>query len=322
MSDDLGDKRRSPEPTLARRRGTWDETTSTRPVSVVPLETGEAEVVPCLVVISGRQMGQVFPLVNRADARIGRADDADLCIRDASISRYHAAVYIDERSRCRIRDLGSTNGTFVNGRRVQDGELAAGDRVQLGKATILKLEYHGKTENEFHAQLYDAGTRDPLTGVFNRRYLDQHLEADFRLASRHQEDLSVLVIDVDRFKEINDTLGHLAGDAVLRRLANVLSSRVRHEDILARYGGEEFVILLRRTSHEGAMALAESAREIIANATLTYKASPISITVSVGVATLRHPPQFEDGASLLAAADAALYGAKNAGKNRVKSAEE
>lgn len=320
VSDDPRNKRGSGEPT--RPLGEWDEGAGTRPISVVPLESFEADVVPCLVVISGRQMGQVFPLVNRTDSRIGRADDADLCIRDASISRYHAAVYIDERSRCRIRDLGSTNGTYVNGRRVQDGELAAGDRVQLGKASILKLEYHGKMENEFHAQLYDAGTRDPLTGLFNRRYLDQHLESDFRLALRHSEDLSVLIIDVDRFKRINDSLGHLAGDAVLRNVARTLSSRVRHEDVLARYGGEEFVILLRRTSLEGAVSLADSIRDMVEQLAVDYRASSIAVTVSIGVATLRHPPQFDDATSLLAAADVALYSAKNGGRNRVEAAKQ
>ena len=294
----------------------WDDTSHTRPVRVVPLETDSREVVPCLIVISGRQMGQVFPVTTR-EARVGRADDADLCIRDASISRFHAAVYVDSESRCRVRDLGSTNGTFVNGRRVADTELAAGDRVQLGKQTILKLEYHGRFENEFHAQLYEAGTRDPLTGTFNRRYLDQHLEGDFRLARRHREDLSLLVVDIDRFKAINDTHGHLAGDSVLRALARILGQRVRGEDILARYGGDEYVLILRRTSPEGAATLAEAVRVLVQDAVFTFKKLPIEVTVSIGVATLTHPPAYANALELLAAADGALYEAKSRGRNRV-----
>ncbi|MEE8410695.1 MAG: GGDEF domain-containing protein [Myxococcota bacterium] len=297
------------------------EASHSQPISVVPLKEIGTDVVPCLVVISGRQMGQVFPLVNRPDARIGRADDADLCIRDTSISLYHAAVYIDERSRCRVRDLGSTNGTFVNGKRIQDGELVAGDRIQLGKSTVLKLEYHGKMEHELHTQLYDAGTRDPLTGIFNRRYLDQHLDADFRLAMRHKEDMSLLLIDVDRFKTVNDTHGHLAGDAVLRALSNLLSSRARHEDILARYGGEEFVIILRCTNTEGATSLAESIRATVAGTAFAYKTTPIAVTVSIGVATLVHPNGYRSAAELLSTMDSALYDAKRAGRNRVAAAK-
>jgi diguanylate cyclase (GGDEF)-like protein len=198
--------------------------------------------------------------------------------------------------------------------------LASGDRVQLGKSTILKLEYHGRMENEFHAQLYDAGTRDPLTGIFNRRYFDQHLEADFRLAVRHKEELSILMVDIDRFKVVNDSFGHLAGDTVLRTLSAQLGGRVRHEDILARYGGEEFVIILRRTSPDGALRLAESLRQIVASATFAYKSTPIKVTISIGVASMTHTGGYDSGTELLAAADGALYAAKGAGRDRVEVA--
>ncbi len=297
--------------------GEWDDLSDTHPITVVPLDAQEAELVPCLIVISGRQMGQVFRLTRR-EARIGRAEDAELCVRDTSISRHHALVYLDAAGRSHIRDLGSTNGTFVNGKRVQDVELAAGDRLQLGNQTILKLEYHGQFEKAFHAQLYEAGTRDPLTDTYNRRYIDQHLEADFSLAVRHREELSLLMVDIDHFKAVNDTHGHLAGDAVLRALGRILGSRVRGEDILARYGGEEFLLVLRRTPANGAQALAESLRRLIEHAQFRFKNETIELTISVGIATQGPETSFPTVAALIGAADQALYRAKHAGRNRVE----
>ncbi len=274
---------------------------------------------PCLIVISGRQMGQVFRL-NEREATLGRDDDATFCIRDASISRRHAVVLRDKQARCHIRDLDSTNGTFVNGKRVQEAELSAGDRIQIGRSTLLKLEYHGSVEKEFHAKLYDAGTRDPLTGLFNRGYLDQHLEADFRLAERHGEAMSVLVIDVDRFKSINDAHGHLAGDAVLRTLAHLLIGRLRREDVLARYGGEEFVAVLRHTDAAGARRLADAMRELVEGGVYPYKGTPLKVSVSIGVATFDPATPYASHAELLQAADEAMYRAKNNGRNRIEAA--
>jgi two-component system cell cycle response regulator len=291
----------------------------TVPISIVPLDDNE-KAVPCLIVISGPEMGKAFPL-RSAETKVGRAEDTDFSLRDQSISRNHAIVYKDHLGCCRVQDLGSTNGTFINGRKVKDVALTAGDRIQLGESTVLKLEYHGKIEDDFHSQLYDAGTRDALTEVFNRRYLDQHLDTDFRLAVRHQEQLSVVIIDVDYFKKVNDTHGHLAGDMVLRTLSNVLKERIRDEDILARYGGEEFVLVLRRTPEIGAVALAESIRNIIEKTPFSYQNQDIAVTVSSGVATLTHPSSFIDGLSLLKEADMALYRAKAAGRNRVEVAK-
>jgi two-component system, cell cycle response regulator len=296
------------------------EPSVTHPYEVVPLEPGNtAEVVPSLIIISGKQMGQIFP-VRAGEARIGRADDADLSIRDSSISRYHALLYRDPGGDAHIRDLGSTNGTFVNGKRIQDVKLTAGDRIQFGKATILKLDFHSRFEEELHVHLYEAGTRDPLTDIFNRKYFDQHLDADFRLALRHQEELSLMMIDIDNFKLVNDTHGHLAGDHVLRTLAPIFMTRLRKEDILARYGGEEFVIILRRTTPAGALSLANALRQLVEEASFEFKGTRMSITISVGVATLTHPTVCRDANELLAAADRAMYTAKQKGRNRAEQA--
>ena len=320
MSDRPKEDKPHPPEGVSEHAFSWNDPSTTHPYDIVPLEPSlSADVVPSLIVISGKQMGQVFPLGNR-DARVGRADDADLCIRDPSISRYHALIYRDPAGTPRIRDLGSTNGTFVNGKRVQDAKLTSGDRVQLGKSTILKLDVHSRLEENLQAQLYEAGTRDPLTEIFNRTYFDQHFEADFRLAIRHEEEISLMMIDLDKFKLVNDTHGHLAGDYVLRSVAPILQQRLRKEDILARYGGEEFVIILRRTSPPGALALANDIRELVEVATFEFQGKQMPITVSIGVATLTHPAVYKEPSDLLAAADQAMYTAKEKGRNRVEQA--
>jgi diguanylate cyclase (GGDEF)-like protein len=299
------------------------QATHTEPISVVPLSSDD-DLVPCLIVIAGPDLGQMHPVSHRV--RVGRAKDAEMSISDNSISRYHAAVQRLENGDIHLTDLDSTNGTFVNGKQVDEATLRGGDRIQLGVKTVVKLDFLGKIEGDFHHQLYEAGTRDPLTGLFNRRYLEQHLETDFRLALRHDEQLSVMVLDLDHFKSINDRYGHLAGDMVLRSFASILARRCRREDIIARYGGEEFVVLLRRTSSEGAGAVAESVRSLVEEHTLSYQGKSIAVTVSIGVATLGPGIVPDDPLSLLKTADSALYRAKAEGRNcvvhRVLGAED
>jgi len=211
MSDD-NDSRRRVRQSTDQRDWTQDDL-PTVDVQVRPVPPS-GELVPCFVVVSGGQIGRVFAL--RADeAVIGRGSEADICLAESSISRRHALVYKDEQHLVSIRDLGSTNGTFVNGVASAEQALSAGDRVQLGKVVMVKFEYHTALEDDFLAQLYDAGVTDPGTGIFNRRYFDTHLQADFSLSSRHGTPLTLVVFDLDYFKLINDTHGHPVGDAVL-----------------------------------------------------------------------------------------------------------
>ncbi|MEE8409572.1 MAG: GGDEF domain-containing protein [Myxococcota bacterium] len=314
MTKKSGDEKSRDAPTAAVNK-TWDEDTRTAPVRVDPIQN-PTETVPCMVVVAGPQLGQVFPITGNR-ATIGRGEEADWCISETSISRRHAVVYKDEEAFCRIRDLNSKNGTYVNGNRIGDTVLTAADKVQLGKTSILKFEYHSELEGRFHAHLYEAGTTDPLTGIYNRRYFDGHLHADFRLCIRHGEPLSIIMIDIDHFKKVNDTHGHLAGDSVLRQLAEKLATRVRTEDILARYGGEEFIIILRRTSPKGAAALSEAIRDLIEKTQFEFQHSVAQVTVSVGVATMETKADFGDANELLEAADKALFKAKEHGRNRV-----
>lgn len=159
--------------------------------------------------------------------------------------------------------------------------------------------------------------KDPLTGVNNRTSFDATLQREVDLATRHATPLALMVVDVDHFKKINDTYGHLVGDCVLRDVANCISKCIRSTDILFRYGGEEFVVLLNNTSPEGAHLLAERIRLSIGKQERTYGKVAVKTTVSLGVAIMQEK---EEGLSLFKRADEAMYQAKQQGRNRTIAA--
>ncbi len=165
-------------------------------------------------------------------------------------------------------------------------------------------------------KLHDQAIRDPLTGIFNRRFLDEILVQRICQATRHQRTLSILLIDIDHFKQINDTYGHDAGDTVLRNLGHVLLAGVRMEDTVCRYGGEEFVLVVNEISLENASLRADALRQEIQAMQIEHAGMVLpSITVSIGMALF--PEHGETPAMLIAAADHALYEAKASGRNRV-----
>lgn len=164
-------------------------------------------------------------------------------------------------------------------------------------------------------EVKNLAIRDGLTGLYNHRHFWELLEREVELARRYERPLSLIFLDIDDFKMVNDTLGHPQGDVVLKTLADYLVKTVRHADLACRYGGEEFVVILSQTPLEQALALAERLRLGISQIPLHLKGQELSITVSLGVAELA--PQTTNGESLVHAADTALYRAKQAGKNRV-----
>ncbi|MGP1385673.1 MAG: diguanylate cyclase [Thainema sp.] len=168
---------------------------------------------------------------------------------------------------------------------------------------------------KLYATLQNQSTRDPLTGLFNRRYLGEFLERELRRAERNQHPLSVLLLDVDHFKQFNDTYGHDAGDAVLRHLSQFLQAQVRGSDIACRYGGEEMVLILPEVSLDIAHQRAEQIRQGVKHLAIEYQQQLGSITVSVGIACF--PDHGSTSELLLQSADLALYQAKAAGRDRV-----
>jgi two-component system cell cycle response regulator len=268
-----------------------------------------------LTVIAGPSAGASFTL-EAGETILGRDPSCALVVDDPSVSRRHARITRDERAHHFIEDLGSTNGTFVSGRRVRRAALATGDRLQLGRDTVFRFAVVDREEEEFQRRLYEASMRDTLTELPNRRTLLERLAGEVAHAERTGGELSALMIDIDHFKSVNDKYGHLAGDEVLKAISHAGAEAIRAGDVFARYGGEEFVVLARDARKAEATALAERLRSFIGRAQVEVGNVAVRVTVSIGVAVLSECEPVRDGHPLLARADARLYRAKLLGRNR------
>lgn len=272
-----------------------------------------------LLVLSGPTSGVLVP-IEGDELVVGREADDGLRIDDEGLSRRHAR-FVRRADTWYVEDLGSKNGTWVAGTQaIGPRQLREGDRVQMGNGTLFRVSLQDAAEQEQARRIYDSAVRDALTQVYNRRYLDERLVSELAFAQRHGTTLSVLMIDLDHFKRVNDTLGHAAGDAALRVVAGALHRTLRTEDLLARYGGEELVVVARNIGARNAEILAERIRRAIAGLAIPWEGRTVSLTVSVGVATHSPDRPYATVDALVAAADRALYRAKEAGRNRTSSA--
>jgi len=266
-----------------------------------------------LIVIAGAQVGEMIPL--KKTTVIGRGADADVRLIEDKMSRKHCRLVVEDGVTY-LEDLGSSNGTYVNGTRIQRQKLSDGDKIQIGETTILKFTYNDSLEENFQKQMYDSALRDGLTKIFNKKYFQDRIRIEFAFTVRHRTALSLILFDVDHFKKVNDTRGHLGGDRVLAVLAQHVLKLVRVEDVFARYGGEEFAVLCRETDVRNARILAERIRVSIEQLPIVFNGDRIPITVSMGVAMIPDS-RITDVDGFIGATDAALYEAKRSGRNRV-----
>lgn len=272
-----------------------------------------AEQSAALVVIYGQDLGRKFDLTAQTSV-IGRSSRSDIRVDQDSVSRSHARISLTGQQ-ATIVDLGSTNGTLINDELVESvRELRNGDLIKVGR-TIFKYIAGGNIEGQYHEEIYRLTTTDGLTQVYNKRYLLETLDREVSRCHRYGRDLSLVMMDIDHFKDINDTLGHLAGDGVLRQLAQLIKANTRREDVFGRYGGEEFALVLPEIDVAGATITAEKARKLVEKQRFTFENEPIPVTVSCGVAGLSGEVlQVEE---LIKRADQKLYQAKESGRNRV-----
>jgi diguanylate cyclase (GGDEF)-like protein len=267
-----------------------------------------------LVVLSGNRIGEVVKVA--PGLSVGRGAQATFRVADMGASRVHIRFEIDEDQRVRVTDLESRNGTYVNGQKIFSTILEDGDKIRIGTTTILKFSYTDKLEEEFQQQLYDSTIRDPLTRLYNRRHLLSQLEAEFSFSARHGTPFALIMLDIDHFKQVNDTHGHQIGDEVLVTFSVLLKRSLRTEDMPCRYGGEEFAVLCRGLSSEVAQRVASRLLRAVENAELVSHLPAVKVTVSAGVAALP-AAELTTPAQLIEAADQALYSAKRTGRNRV-----
>jgi diguanylate cyclase (GGDEF)-like protein len=305
--EELDDRQRTGAITVANREA--EEEATGRPAL-------EANVI-LIAHPENARLGTRYRLVSGSTLEIGRADNVEISLPEVrSISRSHARLRYQGR-KVTVEDAGSTNGTFVNDQRV-DGPtlLRSGDRFQVGSVHF-KFLHEQDVEHAYHEAIYQMVMRDGLTEVYNQRKFQEEATREFARAQRHDRPLALVLLDIDHFKLVNDTHGHLCGDAVLKQLAGRVAALLRPEQIFARLGGEEFGILCPETGIEGGAALAEKLRELFAGEPFQTGAATIAVTCSFGVAELaRGMAALED---LIAAADRALYRAKRDGRDRVVS---
>jgi diguanylate cyclase (GGDEF)-like protein len=267
----------------------------------------------CVVFIDGPQLGRLIAL-DEDPLVLGRGDDCDVLIDGAGVSRRHCRFWRDDAGHY-VEDLGSTNGTRVNDEKVPQALLRDGDLIAVGDS-VLKYVGERNVEARYHNELHEQITRDNLTNLFNRSFFTAMAEAEVLRASRYRRPLSLVLLDIDHFKLINDTFGHPAGDSVLQRLADTLRSRVRRGDSLFRIGGEELALLLPETPVEIATSVAESYRQLVETTPFRIDRRTVQVTVSLGVA--EWCVEMAGVTDLFALADRRLYQAKAGGRNRVE----
>jgi two-component system cell cycle response regulator len=300
----------------------YEETIFDRKPGPVVNGAAKSEQAIVLTIIAGNEadFGKHYVLERKRTA-IGREKANDIALSDGKVSKAHCEISVIRSSRgveqISLLDLDSTNGTYVNGEAVVQATLKAGDKIQAG-STILQLSYSDEIEREYHAKLFDFAARDALTGMYNKRFIVNELENYCRIARRSNRVFSIIMLDIDDFKQINDRYGHLAGDEYLKRIAGLFQRTLREQDIAGRIGGEEFLVILPETAIEGAFQLAVRVRKSVEDFVLSLQNHEIRTTISAGVC------QYERGLKevkdLLDLADQAMYEAKKSEKNKVMRA--
>jgi diguanylate cyclase (GGDEF)-like protein len=278
-----------------------------------PLSTASRNA--CLIHIypTGMGMGHRYALGDRPLV-IGRGDDCEIRIDDHSVSRRHARIQPGVEGYYAV-DLQSTNGTFVNDVPASMYKLEDGDYLRVGNC-IYRFLAGGNVEAEYHEEIYRLTIIDALTEIYNHRYMLEFLDRELARSARHHRPLALILIDIDRFKAVNDLLGHLGGDFTLRELAACVKSFVRKEELFARYGGEEFAVILPETNREGALSVSERIRARVEKHPFQYEGKPYQMTLSLGVAVTTGEEPLTP-TELIRLADDNLYQAKREGRNRV-----
>lgn len=267
---------------------------------------------------SGAQAGLVVSLSDQSLV-IGRGAGVDVRIANPWLSERHLRIR-RQSDQTYVEDLATTNGTWIGQERLcGERRIEPGARMRLGRDVVFGYALVDAQEEGAATALYEASVRDAATGTYNRRHFEARLAAELTFAIRHYSAVSVLLIDLDDFKHVNDAFGHHVGDAVLRVVGAALQRLLRPEDVLARYGGDEFVVVLRSVSARNAQILAERIRRTVERLSMAASGNEFGISVSVGVATL-DPNSPAGASSLVDSADRAMYDAKSCGRNRVSIA--
>jgi diguanylate cyclase (GGDEF)-like protein len=278
---------------------------------------------PALVFLTGDLLAVPIPL-ERAEVILGRALEADVRVNDAKISRQHASVTTvfdaeKNTSEYVLTDLESRNGTFLNGQKIKRETLQNGDKITIGEH-ILRFDLLDEIDREYQRQIRRLLSHDDLTGLLSSRSFFSELRRESARALSENRPFCVLMMDVDHFKIVNDTYGHLTGSKTLEEIGLCITLNLRSGDVAARFGGEEFAAFLLDASVSQAFVAAERIRSEIEKQkfTIIRQGKPSAkhhVTISIGIASF--PADSSDPIELIEMADSALYRAKREGRNLV-----
>lgn len=280
---------------------------------------------PALVSLRGELMAVPIPL-ERDEVIIGRAFEADVRLNDSRASRLHARISRERdsttNSDCyRIADLSSTNGTTVNGELITETVLNDGDKIVIGDH-LFRFDMLDEIDREFQQQIHRLIAHDELTGLLTSKSFFSELRREAARAEAESRPFCVLMMDLDHFKEVNDTYGHLVGSKTLEETGGVIKEALRAGDVASRFGGEEFAAFLLDANYAQGLVAAERVRFAMAQHKFSASrmASPATeathqVTISIGVAAF--PDDATDPIQLVELADSALYRAKRSGRNRI-----
>lgn len=279
---------------------------------------------PALVFLSGDLLAVPIPL-EREEVILGRALEADVRVNDAKTSRKHARINAIENKESGatdyvLTDLSSRHGTFLNGQKVRQETLENGDKITIGEH-ILRFEFLDEIDREFHRQIHRLLSHDDLTGLLSSRSFFSELRRESARAKAENRPFCVLMMDVDFFKNVNDTYGHLTGSKTLEEIGYTITQNLRSGDVASRFGGEEFAAFLLHAEIGQGLVAAERMRSEIEKQEFTVikqgksSAEKHHVTISIGVASF--PEDSSDVIELVEMADSALYRAKREGRNRI-----
>jgi len=280
---------------------------------------------PALVFLRGELLAVPIPL-EREQVTVGRALDADIRINDARASRLHARITAHHdpatgETRYHLSDLGSTNGTLLNGNRIEQAVLEDGDKFEIGDQ-LIRFEMLDEIDVAYQQQIHRLLVHDDLTGLLTSKSFFSELRREASRAEAEKIPFCVLMMDIDYFKEVNDTYGHLVGSDTLEEVGDVIKKSLRAGDVGARFGGEEFAAFLLDADYTQGLIAAERVRCGIEKHEFPVvrrgsEEEPRThrITISIGVAA--YPEDAKDPIQLVEMADSALYKAKRNGRNQV-----
>ena len=243
---------------------------------------------------------------------MGRDRDCRIILEGSGISRKHARVQQDMNGKVVIDDMGSTNGTFVDGQRITQHLLVGGEHIQIGPDTVVKFELRSALENNLPPESKDPGVMDQSTGLYNRRHFLSRLRRDFVQVIRERQSISMIKLSVDGYSQIVEQFGYDGGEMILRRIASLISADLHADDAVARWGEKKISILLNNTSAKAAGRIAENLLQTIRTTHVENNGRKIDFTVSAGVATVGED-DFCEPQDLLNDADENLAKAREAG---------